>query len=256
MRIKKIFPLFIILVCLSDKAYACYHYFPCPIEGWFEITGGLLFCAFLIFISSNGDPIRDTNIFFTVIVLILIFAHIFYHNVQIFLANEVMLVLSLVVFTAVYLFRVHRKAEKQGNKYRILLVTVPVLIWMWFNFPLPMAGTNHLYCEENLKKIGNALEYYRIAHQGKYPLKLKDLEPECIKKVPFCEVPIPLYRKSPRYRYYQDKYNFDNVPYRYEVDKNRERYSVFCAGNNHKPNGRPVGFPRYTSIEGLIIRND
>ncbi|MCD4784149.1 MAG: hypothetical protein K8T10_10050 [Candidatus Eremiobacteraeota bacterium] len=107
-------------------------------------------------------------------------------------------------------------------------------------------------CQCNMKNIGTALEMYSTDYKGKYPEKLDDLTPSYLSKLPRC---LPTLKKnSIGSRFYKRLYGLSANDYEYQVSGDREAYTAFCGGNNHKGFGVRKNFPSYNNVNGLIAR--
>ncbi|MFP4496582.1 MAG: hypothetical protein ACLFQV_00090 [Vulcanimicrobiota bacterium] len=100
---------------------------------------------------------------------------------------------------------------------------------------------NEIYyriCIKNTEKIRNALEKYASDHQGKYPEKLNQLTPDYLKKIPVCWT-------LPEASYADNYHGYSIGGY---------NYCRFQCPGNHPGLGGGTGFPRYNSLDGILLR--
>ncbi len=93
-------------------------------------------------------------------------------------------------------------------------------------------------CKSNLRNLGTALVMYGEDNQGKYPATLSALVPNYLKILPNCPAA-----------------GMNTYSYGYRVrqaEPGTGRYTFFCAGAHHVPQGGEVGYPAYDSTQGLV----
>lgn len=100
---------------------------------------------------------------------------------------------------------------------------------------LTHAGDNLKTCEDNLGKIGEALEGHSKDNNGKYPETLGLLIPRYIAEIPSCPVS-----------------GTDTYSISYQVSDERDSYTFYCSGHNHQNLHIPANYPQYSSKDGLM----
>ncbi|MDQ7821388.1 MAG: serine/threonine-protein kinase [Candidatus Eremiobacteraeota bacterium] len=87
-------------------------------------------------------------------------------------------------------------------------------------------------CKSNLKSIATALDMYQ-SHEGKYPLKLRQITPHYLEDLPRCPAA-------------------DSGRYGYCRTKALDHFIVYCKGRNHEKAEINADYPQYDSVKGLI----
>ncbi len=132
-----------------------------------------------------------------------------------------------------------------------LLPCFPAILLIILNIagvlPIEM-HLSHTRCHSNLKNIGTALEMYSCDNDGRYPQKLKQLVPKYITEIPRCA---RVKEDSFAARYYKRVYGLSAGDYVYSTSDGRNRYKIYCSGNNHKDVGVGENYPQYSSDMGL-----
>lgn len=93
-------------------------------------------------------------------------------------------------------------------------------------------GADLTTCKSNEKNLGTALEMYSVDHQGKYPARMSELVPNYLRELPKCDG--------------KDSYSTTYRPLKNGFE--------FGCTSDHKAEGCPAGFPKYTSQKGLILK--
>ncbi len=108
------------------------------------------------------------------------------------------------------------------------------------NFIRARAQGQFTACKSNLKNIATALEMYSTDAQGRYPTALTKLsdDQKYLRTIPTCASSGT------------DTYTTD-----FSSDSNPDRYTVFCAGDNHSAVDAGAGYPQYNSIAGLLEKS-
>lgn len=158
----------------------------------------------------------------------------------------------LFAFTALFTIRVITQAsEKPG--YYTLLIFVPLLAYLIFNAPPLRVMIGHGVCSSRISYIGSGLEMYAEKHGGRFPEKLQELIPEYVDEIPVCKVQGDFDENNPRYRLYVTRHNMKNTPYRYELNDDRTRFTLYCVSNNHIPYGQRAP---YSAGKGVKKKRD
>lgn len=125
-------------------------------------------------------------------------------------------------------------AEKKSPVPYILVVIVLLFVgywWLQLHLYRNRSG-QYVACRSNLKNIGTALEMYSTDSAGRYPSTLDLLVPAYLMTIPTCA-------------------SAGKPSYSYSACSAPDRYTVYCAGNNHMSDAGPDE-PCYTSDAGLL----
>lgn len=93
-------------------------------------------------------------------------------------------------------------------------------------------GADLATCKINERNLGTGLEMYGMDHKGQYPARLSEIVPAYIREIPKCG-------------------GKDTYSTTYRVSKGG--FELGCQ-SDHKAEGCPAGFPKYTSEKGLILK--
>lgn len=167
---------------------------------------------------------------------------------------NVFLLLPLIVFflinvtASIYAFIKEKNARSLVGTI-VVSAIFTLTVFFFSGFDGFFFVTNTLVCSSRLNKIGTALQMYKTDNRGLYPDSLKNLSPSYLREIPKC-VEGDFDRKTREF--YWKTYGLNLGDYRYEVTKDRKRYTLTCPGNNH--DFYPPNRPMLSSREGLITR--
>ena len=145
-----------------------------------------------------------------------------------------------------YFYNLKNDRENRYNAVTLFFILIPIAIFaFWILNPFPMAiRPDFTECEHNLTAIGESLEKYKTKN-GIYPMKLSQLIPQYLKKLPCCIK--GMNPDSPVGKHYKTAMGVNSGDYGYIVSAKFDAYTLYCSGNNHKyPNS-----PQYTSTNGI-----
>lgn len=105
------------------------------------------------------------------------------------------------------------------------------------NFIRARAQGQFTACKSNLKNIATALEMYSTDAQGRYPTTLSKLsdDQKYLRTIPTCA-----------------SAGSDTYTAAYKAESNPDRYTVYCAGDNHAAVDAGTNYPQYNSVAGLV----
>ena len=128
--------------------------------------------------------------------------------------------------------------------FALFVTFLPLAADKFARVPMELDNGCSIVCKSNLKNLGTALEDYAVDHEGRYPAKLEELQPDYLKKIPSC---IP-----------QDASEFGKEiyaglgvkfeDYEYEAQTEPDGYLISCPTGVHTT---PTGYPKYDSVNGL-----
>ncbi len=115
----------------------------------------------------------------------------------------------------------------------ILSIIIPVMLHR-------RAGRDFVSCQYNQRALASALENYALDRrqeegEGSYPGELADLftcNPPYLQRAPRCPA--------------------TSTNYGYQVTDDRRLFTIYCRGGHG--NILPPGYPRYSSVYGMITR--
>lgn len=138
-----------------------------------------------------------------------------------------------------------------GEAWVELLVIVLVLdFWytvIWGNYRRSVAEETFKACGQVVQSLGSAIHQYAVGHQGRYPARLQDLVPGVMPALPPCPGTLSL-EDVLRHRLTGHRVTYDEG---YAVTPARNRFTVWCAGDNHRDGGFAPDYPRFGSAKGL-----
>ncbi len=117
----------------------------------------------------------------------------------------------------------------------LVVIFLSLLIYAGYGYFKKMEVEKAQVCASNLEKIAKALEAYKKDHYL-YPVKLTQLTPKYLKKIPECP-------SAKTNRVYIEAY---------KRKKNGFSYVLYCKGVNHEGAGCPKDHPKYIHGKGLI----
>lgn len=145
------------------------------------------------------------------------------------------------------------KSKNWLSSWAKMLPCLPPILLIILNFTgiLPMnMEVGYTQCQSNLKNIGTALYIYSSNNMGKFPITLEEVTPKYLNKIPRCAWDSS--GKSFASAYYKRVCRFSGEDYVYSTYDGRNRFLMYCSGNNHKDVGVGENYPQYNSDEGLI----
>lgn len=100
---------------------------------------------------------------------------------------------------------------------------------------------NFEVCKKNLKDIATALKLYATDNGGLFPKNLEKISPnpKYLEFIPTCPSVT------------RDTYSIG-----YEVTKDKKLFTVSCEGHNHAKILIKEGFPKYSSVTGVLVEKD
>lgn len=98
-------------------------------------------------------------------------------------------------------------------------------------------------CKSNLKNIATALDIFAEQNEGRYPDNLAELAPDILKTLPECS--------SAQYQTYRVTFG-PRAPF--NTEKAEHYYLLECTGRNHEPFNLPADYPKYSSLEGILVK--
>lgn len=119
------------------------------------------------------------------------------------------------------------------------VLVIGALFWILPELKLHADARNqYAACQQHLQALGDALERYELAHDGRYPDALSALAPRQLPALPVCPAaPDTSYTRG------------------YQVSKNHLRFTVMCQGPRHLEGGAPgPDYPKFTSTDGLVTK--
>ena len=127
------------------------------------------------------------------------------------------------------------------NPLLMAIITILILvlsIYFFSRHQRAKTSSDNIQCQNNCRELAGALENYCVDHNGKYPARLSELTGTYIKKIPKC----PSAKK-------------DTYSESYQVSSDFQIYTMYCMGLNHPGIGIKANYPRYSSINGLIVND-
>jgi hypothetical protein len=129
---------------------------------------------------------------------------------------------------------VKASSEKKSLFPFVLGVIVLLFVgywWLQLYFYRNRSG-QYVACRSNLSNIGTALEMYSTDFAGRYPSALDSLRPAYLQSIPTCP-------------------SAGKPSYSYSACTAPDRFTVYCAGTNHRTDAGPDE-PCYSSDLGLL----
>jgi hypothetical protein len=142
-------------------------------------------------------------------------------------------------------FRIRRNPNLKGHDLAMggIIFGFFCIILLTFLLPSyikPRSWTQFDNCCSNLIKIAHACESYAGDNHGHFPEKVSILvRSGYLREAPVCP-----------------SANSSQVYEAIATHTNPDRYTVFCSGVNHLDLGAGPGFPQFSSMRGLLRRNE